>query len=313
MNHRDLLDESKEILIINKPLAKAIGLHQSIILRQLHYWLGRNTAKLIDGKYWVYNTYKQWCADNNFPFWTEKTVNRHFLALEKQGLVISTSDYNKAKYDNTKWYTIDYDKYEEIMDLYYKNNPQSVDENPQDKMSRPSGQNVPVDQDKMSQPIPKTTTKTTTEREGVPSIFQNEKPTPNWKAPQWIGANDYHTMKSKFRKYDDGKFLDPATHPSEVNAVFYAWLRGLGDKQPAMSSEQLWRENFKQCEQLVLCRITPYEVYSYVTEQYNDAFWSNKVVGIGNVSRNIQAWKAQPTQPNGNGATQPTPSYFKEL
>ncbi len=44
------------------------------------------------------------------PIWkSETTMRTAFKNLEKQGLLI-TANYNKAKFDKTKWYRINYEK-----------------------------------------------------------------------------------------------------------------------------------------------------------------------------------------------------------
>ena len=69
----------------------------------------------IDGHYWVYNTYEQW--QEQFPFFSIRTLRRTFTSLEKMGLLL-TGNYNKVKFDQTKWYTIDYGTYENIISSY---------------------------------------------------------------------------------------------------------------------------------------------------------------------------------------------------
>jgi len=56
----------------------------------------------------VYNTYAQWQEDN-FPFWSIDKVQRVFLSLEKQGVLIAEQLDAKSR-DMTKFYRIDYDK-----------------------------------------------------------------------------------------------------------------------------------------------------------------------------------------------------------
>jgi DnaD/phage-associated family protein len=102
-----------KLLINERPLqvlpslAVAIGLNEAIVLQQLHYWL-KEAGKVRDGKLWVYNTYEDW--NRQFPFWSNRTVQRVIGNLEKRGLVLSTDKYNKIPSDRTKWYTIDYDE-----------------------------------------------------------------------------------------------------------------------------------------------------------------------------------------------------------
>src|SRR5690606_10949183 len=60
---------------------------------------------------WIYNTYAEWAVQ--FPFWSESTIKRTIRNLEKKGLII-TGNFNKVKFDKTKWYTIDYEKLERL-------------------------------------------------------------------------------------------------------------------------------------------------------------------------------------------------------
>lgn len=110
-------------LLLNTPplsvfpdLAVAIGLNESIILQQVHYWTYNNEQAKRNfggGYYWTYNTYRSW--KNQFPFWSERTIQRIIINLEKVGLLIS-GNFNKISIDQTKWYRIDYDKLKEMMD-----------------------------------------------------------------------------------------------------------------------------------------------------------------------------------------------------
>ncbi len=107
-----LLDEHP--LLVMPTLATLIGLNESIVLQQIHYWLKiKEKAKqdYINGNYWVYNTYKQW--QEQFPFWHLNTIQRTFASLEKKGLLIS-ANHNKVGFDKTKWYTINYQTLEQI-------------------------------------------------------------------------------------------------------------------------------------------------------------------------------------------------------
>ena len=101
-----LLDEHP--LQVMPTLATLIGLNEAIILQQVHYWL-KHKKKInqdyIDGHYWVYNTYEQW--QEQFPFWSIMTIRRTMTKLENKGLLIA-GNYNRAGFDKTKWYTIDY-------------------------------------------------------------------------------------------------------------------------------------------------------------------------------------------------------------
>lgn len=100
------------LLISEPPLqvlpSLAIALNsvdKAIILQQIHYWVDRSN-NVRDGYRWVYNSISEW--HKQFPWLAEKTVQRYLKDLEDRGLLI-TGNYNKAKFDRTKWYRIDYD------------------------------------------------------------------------------------------------------------------------------------------------------------------------------------------------------------
>ena len=91
-------------LVINPALAEKIGLNEAIILQQLNYWLTRTDSGIsYDGVQWVYNTYSEW--REQAPFFSERTIQRTILNLEKIGIVRSEM-LRKSKGDRTKFYTI---------------------------------------------------------------------------------------------------------------------------------------------------------------------------------------------------------------
>jgi len=95
-------------LIFIPALAAKIGLNEAIVLQQIHYWINPKRNKNIkDGRHWVYNSYPEW--QKQFPFWSEITIKRLFISLEKRGFLISSSK-NTNPLHKTKWYTLDYDK-----------------------------------------------------------------------------------------------------------------------------------------------------------------------------------------------------------
>lgn len=167
MNLRDLFIDKSKTLIVNTDLALVLGdLNEAIILNQLNYWLEINKKadkNFIDGKYWVYNSYAEW-RENDFPYWSEKTIQRTFTRLENKGIVIS-ANYNKMCIDKTKWYSIDFEVLEEMIKAYDSN---KISE--EDKMSCREGQ--------YDRPIPKNTTKDYSyafPKGKVSSCFSDEK------------------------------------------------------------------------------------------------------------------------------------------
>jgi len=211
-----LINESP--LTFQPSLACVIGLNEAIALQQIHYWLvnQKNKGYEQDGYKWVYNTYKEW-QENNFPFWSENTVQRIFASLEEKGLVISIQPM-KSKYDRTKYYRIDYTKLEAFDD------PKST----------------PIDDPKLGCSLNESenTTEKTTEKENpdiLDGILEFERTaqavktaqqtfedalgvngwpwdsTPAWRRfAKWV-TTEYQNDQNSFRKYaewrkGDGKF-----------------------------------------------------------------------------------------------------------
>lgn len=135
MNFNELFVDKSKTLIINTDLALVLGdLNEAIVLNQLNYWLGINRKagkNFIDDRYWVYNSYSDWKA-KDFPYWSEKTIQRTFTRLENKGVVVS-ANYNKLGIDKTKWYTIDTEKLQELVDEF--NSDEDKMTNRQDKMT----------------------------------------------------------------------------------------------------------------------------------------------------------------------------------
>lgn len=157
MNFKELFIDKSKTLIINTDLALVLGdLNEAIVLNQLNYWLEINKKadkNFIDDRYWVYNSYSDWKA-NDFPYWSEKTIQRTFTRLESKGIVIS-ANYNKLAIDKTKWYTINTKKLQELVDKFNSDedrmtNRQDNMTDRQDRMTCREGQN--------DRPLPEITT-----------------------------------------------------------------------------------------------------------------------------------------------------------
>nr|DAH59496.1 MAG TPA: hypothetical protein [Caudoviricetes sp.] len=135
MDFKELFIDKSKTLIVNTDLALVLGdLNEAIVLNQLNYWIEINKKakkNLIDDKYWVYNSYSDWRI-NNFPYWSEKTIQRAFTRLENKGVVMS-ANYNKLAIDKTKWYTIDTEKLQELVDKF--NSDEDKMTNRQDNMT----------------------------------------------------------------------------------------------------------------------------------------------------------------------------------
>ena len=116
-------------------LAVHVGLNEAIVLQQIHYWISRESAKVIGGRPWVYNTFQQW--KSQFPFWSEKTIRRTLASLQEKNLIVA-ENHNANKFDQTKWYTLNYDA---LSDL-----EKSMQAPSGESRANPSGQNDHIEE-----------------------------------------------------------------------------------------------------------------------------------------------------------------------
>lgn len=126
-------------LLINEPalqvlpsLAVKLGLNEAIVLQQIHFWITANRQRGVEpfeGRYWTYNTMKEW--HKQFPWWSEKTIQRTIFKLESLGVLLSRTN-KPGSYDHTKTYSIDYEKLDDTVCL---NQSGQIDLNDEDNMT----------------------------------------------------------------------------------------------------------------------------------------------------------------------------------
>ena len=103
-----LLDERPLVLLPS--LAQAVGVNEAVVIQQLHFHSANpDNGKIHNDKQWIYKTYSDWQA-TDFPFWSERTIQRTFLALEKRGLIVSCQP--EGRESRRKYYRIDYQRLE---------------------------------------------------------------------------------------------------------------------------------------------------------------------------------------------------------
>lgn len=149
-------------------LAAEIGQNESILLLQFDYWIAIANHEF-DGHRWTYQSVKEIHA-KIFPHLTERTVKRLVKSLKDKNLII-TGNFNRYKYDRTTWYAMNLKEAAklkaiairpEVLTDYDPLEAETL-ETGEDKMSPPLGPNITIDDDKMSLPIPETSTKTSPE------------------------------------------------------------------------------------------------------------------------------------------------------
>ena len=160
-----MVSNSSTLLINESPLqvlpslAVALGdLEEAIILQQIQYWMNNPKSGRVgeDGRKYIRDTYKEFLLQ--FPWMKERTLKRKVKRLEDKKLLI-VANLNKSKYDRTKWYSIDYDRLNQFVQMdSAKNAPSKVQTMHDEKCNDDTFKSAQI-----APPIPKTSTKTSSE------------------------------------------------------------------------------------------------------------------------------------------------------
>lgn len=103
-------------LVILPSVAEKIGLNEAIVLQQINYWIQANkqaNRNYRDGKHWTYNSVDEW--QRQFRWWSRSTIKRTLKNLEDKGILV-VGNYNKRGFDKTKWYSINKEKFSQLME-----------------------------------------------------------------------------------------------------------------------------------------------------------------------------------------------------
>ena len=108
-----LIDEAP--VYFAKTLAKYIGLEKAIILQQVHFWIEINKQEeknYYEDRYWVYSSFEQW-VERDFTWWGKRKLISLFYELCDSEILIK-KQLKKEQMDRTNFYTINYEKLNEI-------------------------------------------------------------------------------------------------------------------------------------------------------------------------------------------------------
>jgi len=219
-----LLDEYP--LIVQPSLAKAVGLHEALILQQIHYWLQRS-RHIEEGRPWVYNSYAAWAEQ--MPFLTSKQVRTAIGNLRKNGYV-KTGNWNKRPGDQTLWYCIDYEAVNTIEALAQTGRPDAqtvIPDAPQGRPDAPQGKPLPETTTETTTPDPPPLTSQATSKEGVPK-------TCGWCAKPRTEAEGVHYLLQQVHDRYRSAFGDcPTLSPGRDGALLKKLL-GSGKAEAAI-------------------------------------------------------------------------------
>ena len=104
-----MLDKTKTVHIINPTLASKIGAENALILQQIKYWISKCGKQISSSKeLFIYNSLHSW--KDQFPYMSEYKIRKSIKYLEDNGIIKSVK-VNAHRWNHTKWYTIDHQKY----------------------------------------------------------------------------------------------------------------------------------------------------------------------------------------------------------
>lgn len=242
----------------------------------------------VDGHYWTYNSVEDWTLE--FPFWSYDTVKRTLKKLRDNDLVV-TGNYNDLGADRTIWYRPNHAKLIELEPKLVEikkaklakaekrkntnkksnsakctneensqfSNEKSVEALKTDnsaKCTNGLGQNAPMDQGNMHQPIPKTSPKTSP-KISPSSSSKGETPTSIHPLVELFNGSICELKKTttvKFMKYVekyDKEFIEAMiAYCEERNAHSYSYFakaieRYINDGITTVADMEKSIENFK--------------------------------------------------------------------
>lgn len=104
--------DSPVTLTIQPELAAEIGLSESIVLRQIAFWI-KTSNNCRDGQWWTYQSLSE-MRDKAFKFWSVSTISRVVNKLVELGLIEKTDRYNPRRNDRTQWFALAIEKLQEL-------------------------------------------------------------------------------------------------------------------------------------------------------------------------------------------------------
>lgn len=99
-------------LFLSQDLGIRIGIEEALFVQQLYYRLETRGVEK-EGHIWYRQTYQGWAKQ--CPQWNIRKIKRLVMKLERYQIIISSNKFNSFKTDRSKWYRIDYEKIEQIV------------------------------------------------------------------------------------------------------------------------------------------------------------------------------------------------------
>lgn len=90
--------------VFKKEIAKKYGLESAILIQHFQYSIGHHKrcgSHFYEERYWTYDSVAN--LTNLYPFWSTSTIRRVIKNLLDKKVII-TRNFNKNKYDRTRWF-----------------------------------------------------------------------------------------------------------------------------------------------------------------------------------------------------------------
>lgn len=201
-----MISNSSPLLINESPLqvlpslAVALGnINEAIILQQIQYWLKNPKSGRLgdDGRKYIRDTVSEW--NIQFPWLTERAIKTRLKSLKDKKIIL-TANLNKLKYDRTNWYSIDYDALNKLMQMHSEETSPWKGK----KLHYQKGRNFTIESEETSQPIPKTSSKTSSEtstKKDKGTVQDTEPPIPYKEIIDYLNQKTGQGLKPTTKLY----------------------------------------------------------------------------------------------------------------
>lgn len=230
-------------LPISPAMVAAFGYSGAMFLSQVHGWLQTaerkgDQFKYENGQWWTWNSYAEWtehlyCMD-------VRTIKRTVSKLEKQKVLLSRKP-DKHKGNHCKWYSIDYDKFNELV-AEVRQEARPVGSEGGDKVSLEGGDTMPQASDTMT-PVSGDTMPQGGDKVSLSYIEPNNSPN-NGSNNHLEGESEGEIENSQDGRKNRGeRYTKPSEYQSEYAAAVALFEPPLGEAMERFVSIESTRRN----------------------------------------------------------------------
>jgi hypothetical protein len=116
-------EEEADHIPVLVALIQLVGVDEALLLQKLHWMLTDVAAEeradhFEDGRWWIQSSYSEWLEI--FCWFSDYKIHRVLKDLRRDGYIIASTDYGDF-FDRRLWYTIDYDRMNEVLEEEHDN------------------------------------------------------------------------------------------------------------------------------------------------------------------------------------------------